>query len=282
MTIPPTHEWNGRAGETWRDNQERLDRILTPYGEAALAAAAPAAGEHVLDIGCGAGATSLALAARVGAGGRVLGLDISEALIARARERIPAGAPLAFELGDASTAALPAGSFDLLFSRFGVMFFEDPVAAFTHMRAALKPSGRLAFVCWRPAKENEWVRAPMQAVDGLLQVTPPDPNAPGPFAFADPDRVSHILSDAGFADTRAAPFEAQALYGAGATREAAIEDAVSLLLQVGPLGRALQTENDDIRARAATALRAAIAARARANGVTLSGAAWVVTARNGG
>lgn len=147
MSAPQTHEWNGKSGETWRDNQERLDRMLESYGEAALAAGAPAPGERVLDVGCGAGVTSLALAARVGPTGRVLGVDISEALVTRARERIPPSAQLAFELGDAGQMSLAPVSFDLLFSRFGVMFFDDPPAAFAHLRAALKQGGRIAFAC---------------------------------------------------------------------------------------------------------------------------------------
>lgn len=280
MANTPTHEWNGKSGETWRDNQERLDRMLAPYGEAAIAAAALASGERVLDIGCGAGATSLALAARVGAGGYVLGLDISEPLIARAQERLPPGAPLAFELGDASSAQLPTAAFDLLFSRFGVMFFDDSAAAFTHMRRALKPSGRLAFVCWRPAKENEWVSLPMRAASGLFEVSAPDPNAPGPFAFADTARVRGILSEAGFADVEIRPFDTAAVYGEGQTQDAAIDSATALLLQVGPLGRALQTESEETKARAASALRTLLAQRGGDGAIKLGGAAWIVTARN--
>src|SRR5689334_24975348 len=139
--------WNDQSGERWVAHQARLDAIAAVFGQAAIEAAAPAAGEHVLDVGCGAGASSLALAARVGAGGQVLGVDISEPLIARARALAPQDMPVVFRVADASSAELPEGAFDILFSRFGVMFFDDPTAAFAHMRRALRRDGRVAFVC---------------------------------------------------------------------------------------------------------------------------------------
>src|ERR1044071_8244430 len=142
-------DWNGQSGERWVANQARLDAMLAVFGQAAIEAAAPAAGERVLDVGCGAGAASLALAARVGAGGQVLGVDISEPLIGRARALAPQDTPALFRVADASSAELPEGAFDILCSRFGVMFFDDPTGAFAHMRRALRPGGRVAFVCWR-------------------------------------------------------------------------------------------------------------------------------------
>ena len=141
-------------------------------------------GERVLDVGCGAGASSLDLAARVGAGGHVLGVDISEPLIGRARALAPQDTPVLFQVADASSTELPEGAFDILFSRFGVMFFDDPTGAFAHMRRALQPGGRVAFVCWRGAAENDWVRLLMGAIKGIVPPTaPPDPEAPGPFSF---------------------------------------------------------------------------------------------------
>jgi SAM-dependent methyltransferase len=257
-------DWNGSSGERWVANQVRLDAMLAGFGEAAIAAAAPVAGERVLDIGCGAGATSRALAQRVGTQGRVLGLDISESLIARARDVAIAGPHLAFEVADASSAALPEAAYDLLFSRFGVMFFEDPTAAFAHMRRALKPGGRIAFVCWRGAGENDWGRLPLAAIAAIVPLpAPPAPEAPGPFAFGDRDRVMRILSGAGFADIRAE----------------AIEDALEMAFEVGPLSRALADQPDDIRARAATAVRAAYATKPGHKAVMIDGAAWIVTAR---
>ncbi|MEX3968413.1 class I SAM-dependent methyltransferase [Paraburkholderia sp. EG286B] len=274
-------DWNGQSGERWVANQARLDAMVSVFGQAAIEAAAPMTGERVLDVGCGAGASSLALAARVGAGGHVLGVDISEPLIGRARALAPPETPVLYEVADASSAELPEGAFDILFSRFGVMFFDDPTAAFAHMRRALRPGGRVAFVCWRSAAENDWVRLPMGALKGILPPSaPPDPEAPGPFSFGDRGRVSRILTAAGFADIAIAPFDASVPFGEGGTRDAAIDDAVKMTLEVGPLSRALADRPDDIRARASAAVRAAFVGLPGERSVMIDGAAWIVIGRN--
>lgn len=272
-------DWSGANGAHWVSNQVRLDAMLDVFGTEALAAAAPRKGERVLDIGCGAGASSFALAEKVGASGHVLGVDISAPLLERARLIAPTGAPLAFELADAGAAALPQAAFDLLFSRFGVMFFADPTAAFTHMRKALKPGGRLAFVCWRGAAENDWVRLPMGAIKGMIpDVPPPNAEAPGPFSFGDQARIERILGAAGFTDIAVLPFDHDIPFGHGNTREAALDDAVAMAFEVGPLSRALADQPQEIRARAAIAVRKAFAQRPGENAVMIDGAAWIVTA----
>lgn len=276
----PTHDWNGDSGERWAANLARLDLMLEDFGSAAIAAAGALPGEQILDIGCGSGTTSFTLAQRVGSSGHVLGVDISEQLVDIARAAIPDGAPVAFRCADAATAALPQGQFDLLFSRFGVMFFDDPVAAFAHMRGALKPGGRVAFICWRGAQENDWVRLPMAAIRDIVEPAPADPNAPGPFAFGDRQRLADILAAAGFTAIDIAPFDTTLPYGRGANREAAIDDALDMAFQVGPLSRALAEQSNDIRARAAEAVRAAFTKRPGEKSVLIDGAAWVVTARN--
>ncbi|MDP9647283.1 class I SAM-dependent methyltransferase [Paraburkholderia caledonica] len=274
-------DWNGQSGKRWVANQARLDAMASVFGQAAIEAAAPVTGERVLDVGCGAGASSLALAARVGPEGQVLGVDISEPLIGRARALAPQGTPALFQVADASSAELPEGAFDILFSRFGVMFFDDPTAAFAHMRRALRPGGRVAFVCWRGAAENAWVRLPMGAIKGILPSSaPPDPEAPGPFSFGDRGRVSRILTAAGFTDIAISPFDASVPFGEGGTRDAAIDDAVKMTLEVGPLSRVLADQPDDIRARASAAVRAAFAGLPGERSVMIDGAAWIVTARN--
>lgn len=274
-------DWNGQSGKRWVANQARLDAMASVFGQAAIEAAAPVTGERVLDVGCGAGASSLALAARVGPEGQVLGVDISEPLIGRARALAPQGTPALFQVADASSAELPEGAFDILFSRFGVMFFDDPTAAFAHMRRALRPGGRVAFVCWRGAAENAWVRLPMGAIKGILPSSaPPDPEAPGPFSFGDRGRVSRILTAAGFTDIAISPFDASVPFGEGGTRDAAIDDAVKMTLEVGPLSRVLADKPDDIRARASAAVRAAFAGLPGERSVMIDGAAWIVTARN--
>ncbi|WP_354673556.1 class I SAM-dependent methyltransferase [Cupriavidus alkaliphilus] len=274
-------DWNGQSGERWVANQARLDAMVAVFGQAAIEAAAPATGERVLDIGCGAGASSLALAARVGAGGQVLGVDISEPLIGRARALAQRDTPALFQVADASSAELPEAAFDILFSRFGVMFFDDPIAAFAHMRRALRPGGRVAFVCWRGAAENDWVRLPMGALKGIVPpIALPDPEAPGPFSFGDPGRVARFLTAAGFTDIAIDPFDAAVPFGEGGTRDAAIDDAVTMTLEVGPLSRALADQPDDIRARASAAVRAAFAGLPGERSVMINGAAWIVMARN--
>jgi SAM-dependent methyltransferase len=272
---------NDQSGERWVVHQARLDAMLAVFGQAALEAAAPAAGERVLDVGCGAGASSLALAARVGPGGQVLGVDISEPLIGRARALTPQDTPALFRVADASSAELPEGAFDILFSRFGVMFFDNPTGAFAHMRHALQPGGRVAFICWRGVAENDWMRLPMGAIKGIVPPTaPPDPEAPGPFSFGDRERVARILTAAGFTDIAIAPFDASVPFGEGATRDAAIDDAVEMAIEVGPLSRVLADQPDNIRARASAAVRAAFATRPGERSVMIDGAAWIVTARN--
>lgn len=274
-------DWNGPSGERWVANQARLDAMVAVFGQAAIEAAAPANGERVLDVGCGAGASTLALAARVGAKGHVLGVDISEALIGRARALAPQDMPVLFQLDDASNAELPEGAFDVLFSRFGVMFFNDPTKAFGHMRRALRPGGRVAFVCWRGAAENDWVRVPMGAIKGIVPPSaPPDPETPGPFSFSDQGRVRRILTEAGFADIAITPFDASVPVGEGATWDAAIADAVKMALEVGPVSRALADQPPDVRARASAAVRATFALLPGERSVMSNGAAWIVTARN--
>jgi len=235
----------------------------------------------VLDVGCGAGTSSFALAALVGAEGRVLGVDISATLIERARALAPPEATARFQVADASSAELPEGAFDLLYSRFGVMFFDDPERAFAHMRRALRPGGRLAFVCWRGAGENGWVRLPMGAIKGLVPAAAPPPSeASGPFSFGDQGRVTRILTTAGFTDIAIAPLNASVPFGEGQTRDAALDDAVQLAIDAGPLARVLADQPPDTRARAAAAVRAAFARLPVERSVMTDGAAWIVTARN--
>ncbi|CAB3706345.1 2-methoxy-6-polyprenyl-1,4-benzoquinol methylase, mitochondrial [Paraburkholderia phenoliruptrix] len=274
-------DWNGQSGERWVANRARLNALVAVFGQAAIEAAAPATGERVLDIGCGAGASSLALAARVGAVGQVLGVDISEPLIDRARALARHDTPARFLVADASSAELPEGAFDILFSRFGVMFFPDPTAAFAHMRRALRPGGRVAFVCWRGAAENDWMRLPVGALKDIVPPSAlPDPEAPGPFSFGDREHVERILTAAGFTEIVISPFDAAVPFGEGETRDAAIDDAVRMTLEVGPLSRALAGQPDDIRARASAAVRAAFASLPSEGSVMINGAAWVVMARN--
>ena len=278
----PTHDWNGDSGDRWAANIDRLDRMLIDFGAAAIKAAAARPGERILDIGSGSGTSSFELARLTGVDGHILGIDISQRLVDLAQAATPVGAPVTFACANAATAPLPAGSFDLLFSRFGVMFFDDPTAAFAHLRQALKPNGRTAFVCWRGAQENDWLRLPVAAIRDIVDIAPADPDAPGPFAFGDAARLERILADAGFADVVITPFDTVISYGHGETGEQAIDDALDLAFQVGPLARILADKPDAVRDQAADAVRAAFARRAQGTSVLIDGAAWIVTARNPG
>src|SRR5262245_12673652 len=192
--------WNDQVAAKWVADNDQLDAMLSPLGAAAIDRGAPRAGERVIDVGCGMGQTSLQLAERVGAKGAVLGVDISTPMLERARERARAAGvtQASFENADAQTHSFPPASFALLFSRFGVMFFADPTAAFTNLGRALKPGGRLAFVCWQPLLQNPWMRDMLGAIAKHVTLPPPAaPNAPGPFAFGDPARVRGILERAG-------------------------------------------------------------------------------------
>jgi SAM-dependent methyltransferase len=244
---------------------------------AALDLAAPQPGEHVLDIGCGSGTTVLALAAHVGPRGHVLGADIAAASVARACERIAAAGVRHAEVISADVATHPfvAGSFDLAFSRLGVMFFHDPIAAFANVHRAMKPAGRLALAVFRPASENPWPSAPVAAVRHLLPpMPPPAPDEPGMFSWGDPARVQRILEGAGFREVSLMPVNLDSqLAGAGGAAEAA-----EFALLFGPLSRVSglsATQRDAVRAT----LEGFFQRHATPQGVTLPSAFWIVQAR---
>lgn len=263
--------WNAKAGETWARFQEQLDRQIAPLGDAGIRALAPQPGERILDIGCGCGQTTLALAAEVTPGGSVLGLDISKPMLDVARKRA-AGVPnVAFRDADAQTDDFGRGGFDAVFSRFGVMFFADPTAAFANIATKLVDGGRLTFVCWRPLAENAWMRVPLEAALPLLPPLPPsDPLAPGPFAFANPDRVHAILSGSGWHSVNIEKYDAE--IGSGD-----LAATVDMTFRVGPLGMALR-DNPDRVAPVAEAVRKALAPYDGPDGVKLPAAVWIVQA----
>lgn len=267
--------WNAAAGETWVAQQDRLDRQLSPLGQTAMAALDLAADERVIDIGCGCGQTSLELASEVGPDGAVLGADISAPMLAIARRRAAeAGlANVRFIEADAQTHPFAPGGVDAVFSRFGVMFFADPPAAFANIHRAVRPGGRLGFVCWRPLMLNEWMLLPMRAALPHIAAPPPppDPLAPGPFAFADADRVRGILAAGGF--TRIEIDAHDSLIGGNG-----LDDSVALALRVGPLGMLLR-DNPGQRDKIIDALREALEPHAGPSGVFLPASVWIVTAR---
>jgi SAM-dependent methyltransferase len=261
--------WNGNVGDSWAAQQERLDRQLDPLGRAALAALAPRTGERVLDVGCGSGQTTLQLADAVGPTGRVVGVDISLPLLAAARRR-PRDEHVSFVQADAQTHAFEH-PFDAIYSRFGVMFFADPVAAFASLRRAMEPTGRVVFVCWRPAEENPMMTVPMAAAAKHFPALPPqDPHAPGPFAFADSGRVARILEAAGFGAIRITRHDEPI---GGNDRAATLE----LALNIGPLGRLLRAHPEQ-RAVVIDVVRDAIEPFIVDGIARIPSATWIVTA----
>lgn len=268
--------WNSKVGDTWARMQARLDRAFTPVTAALLSVAAPQPGEDVLDIGCGTGETTLALAGAVGDDGAATGVDISDALLARARERADElFCDADFLNADAATFDAEPG-FDLIVSRFGVMFFDDPVAAFANLHRLAAPGGRLVFACWQPPAENLWAMLPMQALAMLLPDQPPaDPHAPGPFAFADPARVEAILVAAGWQDIAFDDLPFEMVVGEG---EDPIASAVQFNLRIGPAARLVRDAGPEAEAAAPAVLAAALAPYRIGDTVALPGAVWLVSA----
>jgi SAM-dependent methyltransferase len=272
--------WSETTGPKWVALADLLDSQIGPLGELAMSSAALRAGERVLDVGCGCGHTSLELGRRVGARGRVQGIDISAPMLALARERAAqeGAGNVEFVLADAQTTALERGRFDLIFSRFGVMFFADPPAAFANLRRSLGAAGRLAFVCWQPLGSNPWMAIPLAAAAAHVPLPPPPPaGAPGPFAFGDPDRVARILTEAGFADVSLESVETTLRVGG----DTGLEGAVRFLLEgVGPTSAALREAPDSLREKVADAVRTALAPHVTPRGVEVGAAVWIATARN--
>jgi ubiquinone/menaquinone biosynthesis C-methylase UbiE len=261
--------WNGAVGERWVAFQDVLDAALKSISDAALAFAAAKPGERVLDIGCGCGTTTFALAKAVGPSGSVTGVDVSRPMLAAARAR---GTGANFREADAATHLFhPTHS--LVFSRFGVMFFTDPAAAFANIRKAVSPHGRLAFVCWRSLAENTWAAAPLAAAMPLLPPQEPtDPLAPGPFAFADGERVKGILAKAGFRNARVEKLDSTMTMGAS------LDEAADQALRIGPLARATTDLDEAVRGNVREAVKGALARFVTANGVAPPAACWLAGA----
>jgi SAM-dependent methyltransferase len=274
--------WQDAAGRSWVELQEQTDALLDPLGRAALERLNVRPGERALDVGCGAGQSTLELAELVAAPGSVVGVDVSEPLLRRAKERVVAAELSNVELVLANAASARVDPpVDLIFSRFGVMFFDDPVAAFTHLRTLLVASGRLGFVCWQPMDVNPWAHAPLAAVRRLRPEHPLiellQPGKPGPFAFSDPALVEHILRAAGFSDVNVLPHATDVALGGART----LEDAIDYTLQIGPAARFIADAELKADPRLRDVLRAALKPYANERGVFVPARCWLVTARRG-
>ncbi|PCJ71873.1 MAG: hypothetical protein COA62_04740 [Rhodobiaceae bacterium] len=267
--------WNGATSKGWVAGQESLDRSLGGATDKLLERAAIAAGERIIDIGCGTGQTSLIASEKVGADGAVLGVDISETMLAHARDRASAESlnNVAFQVGDAQTDALMPDA-NLAMSRFGVMFFEDPTAAFANIKKHMVDGGRLCFACWQSPQLNDWVSLPGRiARQYVTDEKPGDPHAPGPFAFADETRVQRILEDAGWRDVVCSPAFFDMWWGK--TPETAAES----LMERGRLPALIADLSDETIEKIREELTAGLLPSE--DGVSLEGAIWIVTARSG-
>jgi SAM-dependent methyltransferase len=267
--------WNGVAGRAWVDAQNVVDQMFKSLEDLLVEGVAPGTA-RVLDIGCGTGGTTLAIARRLGAGGSSVGLDISEPMIAAARDRAAREkTPATFLCADAATHPFDAEAFDALVSRFGVMFFADPVAAFANLRRAARTGADLRLIVWRSAAENPFMTTAERAAAPLLPNIPPRrPDAPGQFAFADRDRVARILEESGWAEIDIQPFDAQCTFPE--------VELVRYLTQFGPLGRVFREIDERTRELVTKTVRAAFDPYVHGSEVRFDAACWLVRATSRG
>ena len=273
--------WNGETGRNWVTHDALMEAMLQPLGESVMDALAPQPGEHVLDIGCGCGHTSLSLADRVGAEGSVTGVDISAPMLAvasqLAAERNAEHTSIQFLEADVQTHTFEPELYDVVFSRFGVMFFEDPIAAFANIRSVLRASGRLAFCCWQPRAVNPFMTVPAMAALELLPAPPEmPPRTPGPFAFEEAEYVMEVLTSAGFESVVVTPLKQPLTFGRGLS----LTDIVERLVQIGPIAQMVREASEDLQQPVRDKVIDAVAPFCTQDaGMTLDGHFWQVTAR---
>lgn len=263
--------WNGEAGQRWVTFSDRLDAMLGPFAELILDAANIKPDETVLDIGCGGGALSL-IAAQ--AAQSVLGVDISQPLIGLAQERAKEIPSVTFRCEDAATISLDEKR-DVVISRFGVMFFSDPVTAFVNIRNQVKPSGRMVFACWQSPMKNLWAKAPLEAAMPFFKEPPTqqEPHAPGPFAFADSEYLTDTLMDAGWKTVELTDWTGEIrLPGED------VEETAAFMTEMGPLSKIMKEQDLDEK-RVQSALIEKLSKAANADGtVDMQGSVWIVKA----
>jgi SAM-dependent methyltransferase len=269
--------WNSEHGLAWARYADTVDIMFAELSNTILDATDITTGDRVLDLGCGNGGTTLLAAERVTAIGNVTAIDVSSPMIDRARDRL-ADADIinaTFILGDAATYPFAENSFDAIVSRLGCMFFEDPYTAFRHFSPSLDTGGRTAFAVWREPRENPWAMTPVSAAREFLEMPPrPSPEEPGPFSFADPDRVRRVLSATGWTDTDLTPFDFRIPLGN------TLEDALNFCKEMGPLSTPLSKVTGTNRTKAIEAITAVLEQNTDDDGIVrLDGACWIVTAK---
>jgi SAM-dependent methyltransferase len=276
MTDEQIAYWNGPSAARWSEHQEALDRALAEFGRAALQLAAASSGEQVLDVGCGCGDSTLALSESVGKNGSVIGVDVSTTMLARARTRGAGRSNLQFIEADAASFT-PSSARDLIFSRFGIMFFTEPARALAHLHTLLRANGRIVFVCWRAFEENSWARTSVEVLQRVEpSLSPPAFDAgPGPYAFADADKVQRLLADAHFARIQIERFDADVVLSTSSVDES---QAVDFAVQAGPAARMLVNASSDLLARVNEEMARVLAQHRGPAGYTLPGSSWLVSA----
>jgi ubiquinone/menaquinone biosynthesis C-methylase UbiE len=268
-----TELWNGTAGQAWVKSQHLLDGMLQPFADLLVERVSEQPATRVLDVGCGTGAVTLALARRLGSRAHCTGVDISEPMLGLARARAEHEPhPPSFILADAQSHAFAPGGFDTLVSRFGVMFFEEPARAFANLRGALRASGRLACLTWRSAADNPFMTAAESAAAPLLPNLPARrPEEPGQFAFSDAQRVRRILEEGGWKQIELEPVDRPC--------SLPVQNLDEYVTRLGPVGRVLQSADEDLRARVLTTVQGAFAPYIHDSEVRFNGACWLVQAR---
>ena len=267
--------WNEEGGQQWVNNIDTVESFIQPLSEILMAAVSPSAGEHVLDVGCGGGLTSINIAQQVGSSGVVKGVDVSEPILQVALDRGKNLNNLSFELCDAASTDLGADVFDVITSRFGVMFFDDPVMAFSNLHKALKGSGRLVFLCWRKLEENPWMartaKAAFEIVPPPADSVPADPTAPGPFSLGDDEHLKSVLHAAGFREIQLKAVDEKLKMGN-------LDDALGFLLKMGPAAEVLKNAGEEKAQSIIEAIREVLGEYDSPDGVVSPAAAWIVSA----
>jgi len=273
--------WNDAGGRMWVNYQDIIEVGMSPFGIKAMDELGIVPDQRVLDIGCGCGDTTIELSRRVGNDGYVLGVDISEKIISSANKKVELKKQnnVDFKCIDAQIYDFGKESFDIIFSRFGVMFFDDPVAAFSNLRASLRSNGRIVFVCWQPVKVIEWISLPLEIISRHIELPPPpppQPEAPGGFSFGDANRVEKILRSAGYSDINIEPYNTKINIGKS------LDEAQTFLTHIGPAGTILDNPDIDseVRMRFIADLHNTLKAHQTEKGVSLGAATWLVTASN--